>query len=607
MRPTVGRAVALLLVVLGALVPAAAQSVPGEFLSGSVTIEGDVKTPMEYTVFLEYADSESASGYRLREATFHQDISYMPAGDYRVRFDLHMMDGLRVYWVDGDSDGSTLRADGTVVTLGGPTSLPAFDLLVHPMAQLSGRVTDEQGNGVSDIAVEINRLSVVSNVHRVRTDEQGYYDLGYVRPGDRRVEAVGRGDLAGAGTNLSVPASGSLTADLTLPSPSGQVAGTVVDSVTAEPLSYAWVEIFLLPHRIAYGSARADADGRFAFTGLRTGDYQLTVSDELSAWGDDRGGKQPVSIVAGETTTQDLPVEAVVLSWPYTAAGTVTDEQGKPLVGMKVVFDKLPGGEWDFTYTDRAGHWQQQLPDGDYRVRVEPRSLWYEVRPDQALWSPEYYPDALTPVGATTVTVSGQQPVEGLDMTLGLGALMPLDLRGPDGEPVSEAGYQLFDATTGEQVDHVWLGSVPSNPLVLRVPAGSWKLLLSGGSGQNGLLVRQWNGGAPSFASAPTITLTPGEVRPISTLTLPGDLAATTAPRITGKPQPGRTLRVTKGRWNLMTGTAFDFEWHRAGTYVSSGQKYVVRRADRGTTLTVYVMVTNEGKSAIRRLKIRVP
>lgn len=66
---------------------------------------------------------------------------------------------------------------------------------------------------------------------------------------------------------------------------------------------------------------------------------------------------------------------------------------------------------------------------------------------------------------------------------------------------------------------------------------------------------------------------------------------------------PGRTLKVTKGRLNLMTETTFVVEWHRGDAYLSSGPKYVVRKVDRGAVLTAYVEVTNAGLTAV---KIRV-
>ncbi len=605
-KKVLGRFAALVVVVAAALVAAPAQSLAGEELTGSVTIQGDTETPPDYAVLFVSTESGSGSGEGFHTSTFSADVSHLPAGDWIVRFDLKMMDNAMRYYVAGDPDGSPDKADATVLTLGGGDPLPAIDLVLQPMATLTGRVTDAAGAGVSGATVEVARLAPWGWHHSTTTDAQGFYDLGYVRSGVRRVEVVGRGDLAGAGVDVTVPETGALTADLTMATPSASLAGTVVDSVTGQPLSYASLEAWLQPYDIPSGTTRADASGHFEFTGLRTGDYFLWAQDEMSWEGFAINRQELVSVVAGETTSHDIPIEAIANPWDYTASGKVTDSHGEPLVGIKVTasgLTRLP----EHTFTDRDGNWRLQLADGDYRVRVEPRRLWYDVRPGEALWAPEYYPDSYGDAGATMVTITDQQPVTGLDMALDEGTLMTLDLRDPAGVPVINAGYRLFDATSGQQVEDVLPGMLRGDPMELRLPAGNWKLLVLGISHTYGWLVPQWSGGAPSYAAAPTITLTPGEVRPTTTLTLPATLQATIEPRIIGKPKPGRTLRATKGQWNLMTGTTYEFAWTRGSTALGFDQRYVVRKVDRGKLLTAYITIDNDGIQAQRTLTIRVP
>ncbi len=81
-------------------------------------------------------------------------------------------------------------------------------------------------------------------------------------------------------------------------------------------------------------------------------------------------------------------------------------------------------------------------------------------------------------------------------------------------------------------------------------------------------LLPQWYGGGASRSAAPTQNLAAGDDVVGSATRLPGRLKATTAPRIKGKPRVGRTLRVTKGAWNQMTGTTFRFTWLRGATAV---------------------------------------
>jgi hypothetical protein len=103
----------------------------------------------------------------------------------------------------------------------------------------------------------------------------------------------------------------------------------------------------------------------------------------------------------------------------------------------------------------------------------------------------------------------------------------------------------------------------------------------------------QWYGGGTSFASAPTVDLAPGEILPPAEMTLPDGLTPTTRPRVIGRPLVGRTLRVTHGRWNLMTDTGFSYRWRRGTEEISVSQRYVVRKPDRGRWLTAIVYADN--------------
>jgi hypothetical protein len=150
--------------------------------------------------------------------------------------------------------------------------------------------------------------------------------------------------------------------------------------------------------------------------------------------------------------------------------------------------------------------------------------------------------------------------------------------------------------------------SSPASPAILLRP-GTWKILASGFRGDTApgtRLLPQWLGGGVSLSTAGSFAVTSGQER-TTTVTLPGSLRATTAPRIKGTPRVGRTLTATKGSWNLMTGTTFKFVWLRGTKVIGRTATHVVVRADRGRTLKVRVTAINGTFRTTITRKISVP
>ena len=133
MKKVVGRLTALVVVVAGTFVAAPAQSQAGQQLTGSVTIQGDSLTALDYAVFLKHADTGSGAGQGFHTPAFSMGVSTFPAGEWVVMVRLAMMDNTERYYVAGDPDGSLDRADATVVTLGNGDPLPTVDLVLQPL------------------------------------------------------------------------------------------------------------------------------------------------------------------------------------------------------------------------------------------------------------------------------------------------------------------------------------------------------------------------------------------------------------------------------------------------------------------------------------------
>ena len=605
--------VALALVVGVGLAAAPAQSATPPQVSGSVTITGDTTTPLDYTVFFQPVGSSTASGYAVSSSSFTlPTVSWpQPPGDYHVWFVFTMLDGLKRYYVAGQPAGSANEAEASIVTLG-DTPTPAIVMTLPQLAHVTGTVTDGAGDGLADVTVEISKAPGYTGQHQATTDSNGRYDLGYVQAGSRTVHAYGAGDLAAAYDDVVVAASGHQVVDLTLDQEPATLEGTLTDEGTGLPISFASVDLTLrsADQQARAASTQADAEGHYLFTGLAAGTYRIAVTDELvegeTAFLE---ATSDASVASGSTTTHDVSLGSVHAVEPHTLSGRVIDAQGDPLPGIRIsLVSPSNGTEIAACHTGRDGRWDWNAGDGDYQILARPSDRWTWLAPDSALWAPAFYPGVVGSADATTVTVSGGAPVDGLDLALVDGTALRVNVVDESGRDLRFAGYDVYDADTGVRVQNVGAGQDDPSPLVLRLQPGRWKILVRGYSTGADWKVSQWYGGGSSLSTAATIELAPGDNLKPTTLKLPETLRTTSPPRITGTPRRGHRLTATTGTWNLMTGSRFTFTWKRGSTVVDRGATHVVKDADVGKTLTVTLRVeSSEAHTTVTRsLKVKI-
>ncbi len=158
------------------------------------------------------------------------------------------------------------------------------------------------------------------------------------------------------------------------------IAGTVVDAVSGRPLPRAQVSIFLQGDETA---AMTDPSGRFRFTGLEPGKYQLFAgAPGYVHQGLDQHGSFFTGVVAGE----GLDTEHVLfrLSPQAVIHGRVADERGDPVRHAQVQLfsaDRVGGrvvtSMQAQTQTDDLGQYRfPHLLAGKYYVVVQAQP-WY--------------------------------------------------------------------------------------------------------------------------------------------------------------------------------------------------------------------------------------
>jgi hypothetical protein len=212
------------------------------------------------------------------------------------------------------------------------------------------------------------------------------------------------------------------------------VSGTVVSSVTGEPLNKADLRLEPLDRRDTHVAVtKSDAEGRFALVDLDPGSYRLMGQRngylEMSY-----GAHTPHSdgsLVRLETG-QALTGLTFKLTPSAVIAGTVRDSDGEPIENAHVTLAHLTyayGGPrveaYDSTDTDDRGEYRfRGLAAGKYYVGVEPDSHgWNRVdhTPNAGpteVGVPTLYPGVTDVALAAPIEVPTGRSVTGTDLTL---------------------------------------------------------------------------------------------------------------------------------------------------------------------------------------------
>jgi len=228
------------------------------------------------------------------------------------------------------------------------------------------------------------------------------------------------------------------------------VLGQVVDAHTGRGLNRVIVEIV---HINGSGLRRrlvTDDRGRFLFTGLLDGEYQIHASRNgylNGSFGQRRaaGDSSTISLAFGQWVNN----MDITLWRPAVVTGFVTDDAGSPILGVTVRayrHDRREGHaalrEAARAVTDDTGAYRLgALIPGDHLVGISMQRL-----PDQDLnaiddvvFAPMYFPAADLVVGASTVTAEAGRDFAGINFTIPTPA--PRDVRGrvdpasvPEGE-----------------------------------------------------------------------------------------------------------------------------------------------------------------------------
>lgn len=273
------------------------------------------------------------------------------------------------------------------------------------------------------------------------------------------------------------------------PSEKFTLAGTVVDSVTGEPIRKALVQIYSNQRRMTFSGD----DGRFQLEDVPAGSYAISAQkpgyfsqQELLP-----GGEPPVDVgPKGASATVKLTPEAIL-------SGKITSIAGIPLerVSLRLNYIEIREGRrrWDSkgtAMTDEDGHFRfANLRPGNYYLSAAPYAPIPETMLDADERPTSGYPGAYYPGVPDLASASPIQLAAGEKSEANL-VLNEVPVHAISGTlsgyaPNQGVGIQLFDPS-GVQVDQGVQFSPENGRFDVRpVPAGSYVIKAFSSQGPN--------------------------------------------------------------------------------------------------------------------------
>ena len=351
------------------------------------------------------------------------EIDGLAAGTYRVVF--YDWNGGYLSETYDDVPGTEPDNGTDVVVVVGETTA-GIDASLTAGGAIAGTVTGPGAEALANVDVEAYRWDGGSWIWEggARTDADGHYEIGELSAGTYRLDFRPGGNYVPAsldGVALAAE-SESENNNITL-QVYARLLGTVFLADGVTPVG--GVRVYVRKDASNMVWRQSGADGSYAFSGLRPGNYSVVAAPSaslelLGEWYDDAGLYVP---------GQDAPPpEAAVIALDYgdvqtgidfdldpagRISGTVTDEGGAPLAGAYVKAKNSTHGLICMAQTDDTGAYELMgLLSGDYKVKAgaeDYRDEW---------WSDATHEDQAVPIAVASgsdlardfVLLSGQNP-----------------------------------------------------------------------------------------------------------------------------------------------------------------------------------------------------
>ncbi len=316
-----------------------------------------------------------------------------------------------------------------------------------PAAAITGRVIDTRGFPVAyaNVALYANEWSGTAYSY---TDEDGYYCLNELTPGDYRLRAYssgymmkwynGKTDYSSADVIHVLQGRETSGIDFTL-SRGGMISGRVGNR-SGQPLGDAYVVVY---DSLYYWSSYASTNdsGEYRVYGLYTGSYSLCAShlEYSTMWYDEKRSSEtatPVHVVLDKET----PNIDFALWKGATISGVVTNKKQGAISNAYIsVFDT----SLNFVSSGYTGY------SGTYSIaRIYPGS--YYAMAWAYAYGQRWYDNVSCADSAAVLSLAENEVREGIDFVLPAGGIISGSVSDASGNPIAWAGVNAYSVDGSE-------------------------------------------------------------------------------------------------------------------------------------------------------------
>jgi len=266
-----------------------------------------------------------------------------------------------------------------------------------------------------------------------------------------------------------------------------KLAGSVVNSVTGEPVRRAVVELFAGSERHAF----TDANGQFEFDNLVAGQAGLRVRkpgflEEREAG---QGAGPPAAKIGPETTPVVLKLvpESIIYGRAQDAAGDPIERLPVKVIAARIYNGRKHWMQRQMTMTNDNGEFRlANLPPGSYYLQAGPTwdfGIAHGMDGREQAYPAIYYPAASDPSGATLMEITAGQQV---NTNLILSPIPLFNISGQilGGSVGQGVNFEFFDAF-GNSIS-IPVTAQPGGRFDSKAPAGSYTLEVNAWGGGRG-------------------------------------------------------------------------------------------------------------------------
>ncbi len=479
-----------------------AQLAMGGSISGTVTNTSG--SPIDNISVYVY---DAATGDYVLSSYTEADGSYVvsgvPTGNYKVQFRDHHQ-GYLTEWYNDKPDLDS--ADPIAVTA--PDDVSGINAQLAMGGSISGKVTDQDGNPIENVEINIYNAATVSYITYSYTDSSGNYVVSGIPSGEYKVRFYDNASLYSTEWYNDKPDSSSadpivvtapedvsgINAQLTK---GGSISGTVTDQ-DGSPIAGVDVDAYAMDGDWISG-AQTDALGKYVVGGIPSGQYKVqfyaSYFGYVNEWYNDKPNSNSADPIAVTAPNEVSGIDAQLIKGG-SISGNVANTSGEPIKDIYVLVCDVATGDYLYSSsTDAAGNYVVSgVPSGQYKVHFRDYHQGYLT---------EWYNDKPDFDSADPIAVTAPNDVSGVNAQLVMGGSISGKVTDQDGNPIENVEINVYT------MDGDWIADVQTDAdggyVVSGIPSGQYKLRFY--AGYFGY-VTEWYNDKPDSSSADPIAVT---------------------------------------------------------------------------------------------------